>query len=569
MSAAAASAVTQCGTRPAIGATESSRALRVLSAVIIAAHVPLLLPYFQGLWLAAEHYHFFPFAIVAAVGFTWQRYERGSLRATRGLAAVVALDLLTLTAAVILRSPYLAAFGAALVVVWLLHNSRDRVTQGTLTTVALLVVLVLRPPLNADGELKRALQFVTASISSGVLNWAGINHLRMGVVLELPGIKFFIEEACSGIRSLFTLMFAAALYGVWKRRSLVHTILLTAAAVPWASAANVVRMLAVVAGYSWFGADLSKGWSHEMLGFVTLVLAAGLLLSTDRLIGLVTHEIPVLPDRDSEGPMQVNPLVIVWNRLVEFGSPVASSVVASGRLSSNPRIAWGWKSCVFAAVPFVVLLGLQVPFLLSVPREISFPGGASAATSLIGEAFRAAKVPARLGGRSLTSRRMEEVGAVHSGVWVYGESGPAVYLTLDGAYRGWHDLTDCYRGTGWQPVQHRIREASSTGGQDGADWPFMEVVMRTPTGEFGYLYFSMFKEDGRPLLPPVGGWKAVSRRLQHLWSDSDFATTYGARVFIETVAPLEEGARQQLIDYHLNTRNILRSEALQQRRKAL
>ena len=258
---------TRQSTEPTSGHAAVSRSWLLIGAVLLVAHLPLLYRYFHTLWFAKEHYQFFPLALLAAAGFTWyrRRPEWPTVDATvsrcdlcrhpaarRGVAGAVA---------------GWGRVGSCVLATWFLHRSRDRFTGGTLTTVALLVLLIVHPPQDKDLELRTNLQFLTAGVSSGLLNLAGYNHLPLGTVLEFPGKQFFVEEACSGIRSLLTLMFLSVLYGVLMRRGLLHTVFLAGSAILWSAFANMIRMLAITIGYASWGLALDSGWQHELLGF--------------------------------------------------------------------------------------------------------------------------------------------------------------------------------------------------------------------------------------------------------------------------------------------------------------
>ena len=86
-------------------------------------------------------------------------------------------------------------------------------------------------------------------------------------------------------------------------------------------------------------------------------------------------------------------------------------------------------------------------------------------------------------------------------------------------YFGWHDLRICYSNTGWLLVEQRIRVASPGNGSNQADWPYVEAVMRSTTGEYGHLFFSMFDVIGREIYPPESFWTSLTRRFDHRWQD--------------------------------------------------
>ena len=304
----------------AAACSSASRSWLLIMAVLLVAHLPLLYRYFTAMWQGEEHYRFFP-------SRCWPPWDlpgsvvSASAPASIGCGMWRSPPTYCYWPRVCSARPLARRFSGRHC--WWLGFCivRDRFTGGTLTTIALLVLIVVHLPMDKDLELRTDLQFATARISSGLLNLAGISHLRLGTVIEFPGKKFFIEEACSGIRSLLTLVFVSVFYGVWLRRGLLHTVFLAASAVLWSAFANVVRMLTICVAYAYYGADLATGWPHELLGFVMLFLAMGLMLSTDQLVGFVLQPIPLFPMEARKHELPLNPFTEAWDRVVEFGSP--------------------------------------------------------------------------------------------------------------------------------------------------------------------------------------------------------------------------------------------------------
>ena len=106
-----------------------------------------------------------------------------------------------------------------------------------------------------------------------VLDALGIIHLQAGNTFEVPGRQFFVEDACSGIHSLLSIVGVALLWSVYLRLPVLASLCAVACAGSAAIALNVFRVLAVVIGYTRWNLDLSKGWLHEVLGSMLFVVA--------------------------------------------------------------------------------------------------------------------------------------------------------------------------------------------------------------------------------------------------------------------------------------------------------
>ena len=125
-----------------------------------------------------------------------------------------------------------------------------------------------------------------------MLDLIEVPHRLQGNVFELASGTLFIGEACSGVQSLFTMLFCSMFLVAWLRRRITLLPIYLLAAVVWAGCLNVMRIVAIAVAQEWFGIDLLHGWKHDLLGYTCLGLAIGLLASTDRLIQVLAFPVP-------------------------------------------------------------------------------------------------------------------------------------------------------------------------------------------------------------------------------------------------------------------------------------
>ena len=131
---------------------------------------------------------------------------------------------------------------------------------------------MLPPPFGFDIQLVSRLQAFTSVRASQLLDYFGINHLMVGNVIEFPDQRLLVEEACSGMQSLFALFAYTALYVVWRRVPVFRSALLILISAFWAGVLNVVRVMAIAVAANRFDIDLSSGWRHEVLGLAVFVI---------------------------------------------------------------------------------------------------------------------------------------------------------------------------------------------------------------------------------------------------------------------------------------------------------
>lgn len=143
-----------------------------------------------------------------------------------------------------------------------------------------LAFLVLMVPLPAliYNQVTFPLQLLASRFSSSGLELLGIPVLREGNVLILPNYSLEVVEACSGIRSLTSLIALSVAYGYFVERRLWARIALTFLMVPIAVASNALRVVgAGVATYFW-GPQWAEGFIHFFQGWLIFVSAVACML---------------------------------------------------------------------------------------------------------------------------------------------------------------------------------------------------------------------------------------------------------------------------------------------------
>jgi exosortase len=148
---------------------------------------------------------------------------------------------------------------------------------------AFLFLMVPLPTLVLS-QITFPLQFLASGLASSLLAFAGVPVLREGNIIQLPTMTLEVVEACSGIRSLTSLVTLALIYGYLINSSVTLRVILAFAAVPIAIAANSLRVTGTgLLGLYW-GPDKAEGFFHTFSGWVIFILALGMLFVFHRLV---------------------------------------------------------------------------------------------------------------------------------------------------------------------------------------------------------------------------------------------------------------------------------------------
>jgi len=117
------------------------------------------------------------------------------------------------------------------------------------------------------------LQLLASRMASGLLDLLQIPNLREGNVMYFSNYTIGVAEACSGIRSLITLMAFAVLLGYLRSMPIWARIVLALSSVPVALVVNAIRVASAGALGNYLGEKWAEGMFHTLSGMVLFLLA--------------------------------------------------------------------------------------------------------------------------------------------------------------------------------------------------------------------------------------------------------------------------------------------------------
>ncbi len=465
-------------------------------AVILLCFVPLLCLHFRQLWLY-EHYQYFPFLLLGFPFLIAQNREAEPIpRSGNGpwQSGLLFAGLGILALAVIGWSPNLSALALVLCGGAVLLHFYQTGHLSRFVPLWFVLFFLIKIPLNLDVDLIFWLQGITSKMASRSLDFLGVNHYLAGHNIRIASLDFAVEEACSGIQSLFSLLAMTALILAYYRRTLVHSVLLLLLAVFWACMINVVRVVTLVTAYERFNIDLTADRPHEMLGLVLFALAIGLMFSSDRLLLFFTADDTMEGDIDeiehfeSLGVTNAQPAAsdcLPSGTEHKPANIAGSSTVAVSELPANVRVAVV-ASFLFLAVAQLAILALTSRGLQSINPDDPRLAGLFTEETLPNTMGRWKQTGFEIDSRSLTNYQGRNTAR-----WNYESDEGQMVIAVDYPFLGWHELTGCYVAEGCHVDSREIVEADNT----------VRATITMPTGTRSQLIFSEFTNQGKPLLP--------------------------------------------------------------------
>ncbi len=255
-------------------------------------------------WLNDDNYSHGILIVPIALYFVWERRAR-LLAATpkpSALGLVVVLgSVLVLMAGTLGAELFLTrisiigiVFGTILFVLgW------DHLRILLFPTAFLLLMIPI--PAIIFNQIAFPLQLLASRFGEVTLRALNIPVLREGNVISLATTQLEVAEACSGIRSLISLLTLGIVYGYFGTPSVPVRTLLALATIPVAILANGLRVAGTGIAAHYYGPSAAEGFFHTFSGWLVFVVSFAMLFLIHRLIARWTTPSVIPPPEKMKG----------------------------------------------------------------------------------------------------------------------------------------------------------------------------------------------------------------------------------------------------------------------------
>jgi exosortase len=152
------------------------------------------------------------------------------------------------------------------------------------------LLLMIPIPAILFNQITFPLQLLASKVSAAVLPLLGVPILREGNVINLPAMTLEVAEACSGIRSLMSLVTLAIIYGYLMEKRIAVRVVLALASVPIAVAANSIRIIGTGLLVQYWDPDKAEGYFHASWGWIIFVISLVMLYALHSLMRMLWRE---------------------------------------------------------------------------------------------------------------------------------------------------------------------------------------------------------------------------------------------------------------------------------------
>jgi exosortase len=253
--------------------------IAVLSGLLLALYAPILRGLVHQWWTDPDYGHGFFIPLFSGY-LLWRRRERWRKATIEpsyfGLLVIVgALGLLFLGSlgAELFTSRFSLLLLLAGIIIFLAGWNFLRAVAFPLS----FLVFMIPFPAIIYNQITFPLQLIASRFATVLLQVAQVPVLRDGNVLQLSNYSLEVVEACSGIRSLMTLISLSVIYLYFAEPRRWARYLLVALMVPIAIASNAIRIMGAGIMAHQFGPSAAEGFLHGFSGWVIFLVSVVLL----------------------------------------------------------------------------------------------------------------------------------------------------------------------------------------------------------------------------------------------------------------------------------------------------
>jgi len=144
--------------------------------------------------------------------------------------------------------------------------------ENLLFPLIFLIFMIPIPSILMD-RITFPMQLFASKVAANTLYLTGIPVLREGNVMLLANTSLEVAEACSGIRSLISLLALSVVFAYFSQKETWKRILLILSTLPIAIIANAARVTGTGILAHHYGDKVAQGFFHGFSGWILFVVA--------------------------------------------------------------------------------------------------------------------------------------------------------------------------------------------------------------------------------------------------------------------------------------------------------
>lgn len=257
----------------------------ILGLLIAWVYAPIALPLLRQYW-QDPNYTYALFVPAFSLLLLWEDRRRLAelpLRPAWSGLGMILLAVLALMVGVASSEFFLPRISLLLLIVGLIVflAGWDHLVAAAFPLAFLVLML---PSATISSQLTFPLQILSTKLATALLMGVGVPAVREGNIILLHAARLGVTEACSGIRSLFSLLTLAVIYGYLAESKISFRVALALAAAPISVLANALRIAATGFMVQHWGVERAEGTVHLFSGWLVFLGSLAMIFAFHRLL---------------------------------------------------------------------------------------------------------------------------------------------------------------------------------------------------------------------------------------------------------------------------------------------
>ncbi len=158
-------------------------------------------------------------------------------------------------------------------------------TKNVLVPVGFLVCMIPIPAILFN-IVAFPLKLFAANIATNVIQFLSIPVVRDGNIIHLADMTLEVADACSGIRSLMSMIALGVAYAYLFQNGVIKRLILVLFIVPITIAANVARVTGTGILSHYVGSVAAQGFFHEFAGIFVFLVAFAMFIAVGAILSI-------------------------------------------------------------------------------------------------------------------------------------------------------------------------------------------------------------------------------------------------------------------------------------------
>jgi exosortase len=148
------------------------------------------------------------------------------------------------------------------------NNLKSKKPPGSMVFPAAFLLFMFPLPAAITGPLSFHLKYFSAGLSTGILNLLTVSSVQLGNVIVMSQGSVVVNDACSGIRAIISLLAMGSVFAYYMESSLDKKLWLMVMVLPIALLTNSLRIVFLALITQFWGARHIAGPVHDFAGLM-------------------------------------------------------------------------------------------------------------------------------------------------------------------------------------------------------------------------------------------------------------------------------------------------------------